>query len=149
VDKGAHRCRAIAVDHRMSLSIYRVTVTPYHRRVVADELATTVDTHSRAPVNSYSSDRRASSLKFATTARGLYKLTTPPAPPCTQAAAAPTCIPNPPPESANFGFPPNPLKNTVTATSPWPALLRLKHTQLLSVLASIKSLIARESVQLR
>jgi hypothetical protein len=50
VDKGAHRRRAIAVVRRVSLSIYRVTVTPYHRPIVAGELATTVDTHSRAPV---------------------------------------------------------------------------------------------------
>jgi hypothetical protein len=59
VDKGAHRRRAIVVVRRVSLSIYRITVTPYHRPIVAGELATTVDTHSRAPVP----------ISFPTTAR--------------------------------------------------------------------------------
>jgi hypothetical protein len=74
VDKGAHRRRAIAVVRRVSLSIYRVTVTPYHRPIVAGELATTEDTHSRAPVPSSTSDRRASFFKFPATVDAFYKL---------------------------------------------------------------------------
>jgi hypothetical protein len=48
-----------------------------------------------------------------------------------------------------FRILPKLISATITAASPWPALLRLEHTQLLSVLASVKYLIARKSVQLR
>jgi hypothetical protein len=47
-----HRCTALC---RVSEPFHRVAVTPYSSPIVAGELATTVDTHSRAPVPSSSS----------------------------------------------------------------------------------------------
>jgi hypothetical protein len=58
----------------VSLSIYRVTVTPYRRPIVAGEVATTLATDSRALVPSSTFDRRASFVKFPATARSFYKL---------------------------------------------------------------------------
>jgi hypothetical protein len=52
------------------------------------------------------SGRQHGSTKLGTTTRGRYKLTVPLAPPCIQAAIAPACIPNLPPESLNLEFPP-------------------------------------------
>ena len=89
----------------MSLSIYRVTVTPYHRPIVAGELATTEDTHSRAPVPSSTSDRRASFFKFPATVDALYKLMAGVAALCHREAIAPTPTLDHPPARVNFQFP--------------------------------------------
>jgi hypothetical protein len=130
-----------------------LTAPPHHH----DPLQLSIDHRSychaighvfTAPGFFLTSGRQLAVGKLIATAPGVYKLSLPSASPCIPAATAPTYIPNPPLASANFGFPPSSLKNTVTAASLWPALPRLEHTQSLSVLASVKSLIARESVQL-
>ena len=94
---------------------------------------------SRAPVTSPSSDRRASSPKFTATARGLYKLTAPLAPPCIQAANAPTRTSNPPPESSNFGFSPKHSRTPLGLASPRLAYSRLIQAPRSFVLASLSS----------
>jgi hypothetical protein len=50
VDKGAHRRRAFAVACRVALPLHLATVTLWGSPIVAGELATIRDTHSRAPV---------------------------------------------------------------------------------------------------
>ena len=87
----------------------------------------------RAKLN-YMRERTGKAAKIKTKEYGLYKLTVPSAPPCTQAATAPTCTPKPPPENSNLGFPPNQLKNTVNSSSSWPAQIR--STLVLCVLVS-------------
>ena len=77
-----------------------------------------------------------------------YKLSPPSASPCILPAIAPTCIPNPPPENLNLGFPPNRLKNTVNPSSPWEALLRSDPVVFSLVLASSCALDAHQTVQL-
>jgi hypothetical protein len=50
VDKGAHRRRAFAVACRVALPLHLAAVTLWGSPIIAGELATTGDTHSRAPV---------------------------------------------------------------------------------------------------
>jgi hypothetical protein len=86
--------------------LHRIAVNPCASSWIVGVTATVDAIDSCARVPFLSSGRRASSPKFAATARGLYKLTAPSAPSCNQAASAPTCTPNPPPASSNSGFPP-------------------------------------------
>jgi hypothetical protein len=74
VDTGAHRRQAFAVARRVALPLHLVAVTLWGSPIVAGELATTEDTHSRAPVPSSTSDRRASFFKFPATVDAFYKL---------------------------------------------------------------------------
>ena len=92
---------------RVAQPLHCIAVNPCASSWLVGVTATVDATNSRAPVPSSTSGRRASSPKSPATARGLHKLTMSPAPPCTQAATAPTCIPNPPLASTNFEFPPN------------------------------------------
>jgi hypothetical protein len=108
----------------MSLSIYRVTVTPYHRPIVAGEVATTLATDSRAPVPSSISDRLASFIKFPATARSFYKLSPRAAALGHREALAPTPTRNRSPELWNFHLPPNQVSATTKNTSLWPAQIR-------------------------
>jgi hypothetical protein len=64
VDKAFHRRQAFAVARRVALPLHHVAVTLWGRPIVVGEVATTVDTDSRAPVPSSTSDRRASFFKF-------------------------------------------------------------------------------------
>jgi hypothetical protein len=128
--------RRLPAVRRVAQPFHRVAVTPHCCLINAGEVATAWDANSRAPVIFSTSDHRASSPKFAATARGLYKLTAPSAPPCTQAATAPTCTPKPPPENSNLGFPPKQLKNAANLSSPWEALLRSDPVDFSLVLAS-------------
>jgi hypothetical protein len=107
VDKAAHHRQAFAVVRRVSLSIYRVTVTPYRRPIVAGEVATTLATDSRALVPSSTSDRRASFSKFPATVDALYKLMARAAALPHHETRAPTPTLNRPPELTNFKLPPN------------------------------------------
>jgi hypothetical protein len=125
-------CRR-SVLRRVSAPFHRIAATYPRSSWLAGVTATALNTYSRAPVNSYSSGRRASSPKFAATARGLYKLTAPSAPSCNQAASAPTCTPNPPPASSNSRFPLIRVSATVKPTSPRPVQLRSVHPPLFLV----------------
>ena len=58
----------------MALPLHLVAVTLWDSPIIAGELATTEDTHSRAPVPSSTSDRRASFFKFPATVDAFYKL---------------------------------------------------------------------------
>jgi hypothetical protein len=88
------------------------------------------------------------SAKLSTTTRGRYKLTVPPALPCIQAAIAPACIPNLPPENLNSEFPPTSLSATLKQVSPWPAQIRSVHVALLLVLTFSCVLDALQTIQL-
>jgi hypothetical protein len=124
VDTGAHRCQAFVVACRMALPLHLVVVTLWGSPIVAGELATTKDTHSRAPVPSSTSDRRASFFKFPATVDALYKLMVGVAALCHREALAPTPTRNRSPELWNFKLPPNQVSATAKNTSPRPALFR-------------------------
>jgi hypothetical protein len=116
-----HRSPALC---RVSQPRHRIAVTPYRCLINAGEVATTVDTDSRAPVPSSTSDRRASFFKFPATVDALYKLMARAAAlhhPKTR-ASNPTL--NRSPERTNFEFPPirfsATAKNSFTAASPFP-----------------------------
>ena len=112
----------------MSLSIYRVTVTPYRRPIVAGEVATTLATDSRAPVPSSTSDRHTSFVKFPATARSFYKLSTRAVVlgHCEANASTPTRDRSS--ELTNFQLPPISVSAAVKHTSLRLAQLRLVHT---------------------
>ena len=98
VDTGAHHRQAFAVARRVALPLHLVAVTLWGSPIVAGELATTEDTHSRAPVPSSTSDRRASFFKFSATVDALYKLMAGVAALCHREALAPTPTRNRSPE---------------------------------------------------
>jgi hypothetical protein len=103
--KGAHCRQAFAVACRVALPLHLVVVTLWDSPIVASELATTEDTHSRAPVPSSTSDRRASFFKFPATVDALYKLMAGVAALCHREAIAPTPTLDHPPTRVNFQFP--------------------------------------------
>jgi hypothetical protein len=92
-DELAGDSRLTALRH-VPWHIHRITVTHSNPLFIARELTTVKGHQSRAPVTSCSSGRRASSSNSPATARGLYKLSTPSAPPCSQALNTPTRVPN-------------------------------------------------------
>jgi hypothetical protein len=130
------------------LAFYRVAVTTFGRPIIAGEVATPLATNSRGQCFLLPLRPPRGSAKLSTTARGRYKLTVPPAPPCIQAAIAPACIPNLPPENLNSEFPPTSLSATVKQVSPWPAQIRSVHVALLLVLTFSCVLDAFQTIQL-
>ena len=66
--------RCLSALCRVAPPFHHVAVTPYHYLINAGEVATMVDTDSRAPVPSSTSDRRTSFFKFPATVDAFYKL---------------------------------------------------------------------------
>jgi hypothetical protein len=115
--------RRLSALCRVAPPFHHVAMTPYRCLINAGEVATTVDTDSRAPVPSSTSDRRASFFKFPATVDARYKLMARAAAlhhPETR-ASNPTL--NRSPERTNFEFPPirfsATAKNSFTAASPF------------------------------
>jgi hypothetical protein len=114
----------------VSESFYRVAVTPYSRPIVAGELATTGDTHSRTTALFFTSDHRTLTPKFPATDEAAYKLEPQPVPLVNCATREPTRSFDYSPQLSNFTFAPNPLSATVESSSPRPALSRLARRSL-------------------
>ena len=112
--------RRRSVLRRVSAPFHRIAVTRPCSSLIAGASATVLDTQPLHQYPSSSSDRRASSPKFAATACSAYKLSPRPVALANCEANAPTCIPNPSLASSNFAFAPIQSKNTVNRPSPWP-----------------------------
>ena len=93
---------------RVSLPVHHIAVNPCDSPWLVGVTATVDATDSRAPVNSYSSDRRASFFKFPAIVDALYKLMARAAALPHRETRAPTPTLNRPPELTNFQLPPNP-----------------------------------------
>ena len=114
---------------RVALPFHRIAVTLYGRLIVAGEVATMVDTSSRAPVTPCPSDRRASPLKLPAAALASYKLS-PRQPRKVITHPAAENASNRSPELTNFGVSPIRVSDTVKPTSPRPVQLWSVHPPL-------------------